>query len=193
MNGLFSPNFRVLNEPRYFRSSIRTIMRCLSSCLSTARTFAGINVIAAPSTSDFSESNTCIYRIYTCLGIRCIQLARADRALQTLLEAQSQDPQVFALGPPLSKSSSLFFARTHELLQYHFRTVTLAFEYDQDGRSRIAERLRFAHTRDGRGLRGHATLSAYSVRNHGAFSLRPSETVRCMGFTEPAPTYTRVV
>jgi hypothetical protein len=39
------------------------------------------------------------------------------------------------------ESSSISFARTHELLQYHFRTVALAFEYDKDGFSRIAERL----------------------------------------------------
>ena len=47
MSGLFSPNFKVFNEPRYFRSTIRTTMRCLSACLPTARTFAGMLVIAA--------------------------------------------------------------------------------------------------------------------------------------------------
>src|SRR5208337_3270451 len=50
MSGLFSPNFSVLNEPRYLRSTIRTTMRCLSACLPTATTFAGINVIMALST-----------------------------------------------------------------------------------------------------------------------------------------------
>ena len=32
----------------------------------------------------------------------------------------------------LGDSSDVFFARTHELLQYHFRTVALAFEYDKE-------------------------------------------------------------
>src|SRR5271157_5430744 len=45
MSGFFSPNFSVLNEPRYLRSTIRTTMRYLSACLPTATTFAGINVI----------------------------------------------------------------------------------------------------------------------------------------------------
>ena len=31
----------------------------------------------------------------------------------------------------------MFFARTHELLQYHFRTVALAFQYDKGGSSRV--------------------------------------------------------
>jgi hypothetical protein len=31
----------------------------------------------------------------------------------------------------LGESFNIFFARTHELLQYHFRTVALAFEYDK--------------------------------------------------------------
>jgi hypothetical protein len=66
----------------------------------TARTFAGISVVAAPSTFEFNG----------------IQLARADHWVG-------------------GGSSSVFFARTHELLQYHFRTVALAFEYDKDGRA----------------------------------------------------------
>ena len=45
MSGLFSSNFKVLNEPLYFRSKIRTRMRCLSDCVSTEMIFAGINVI----------------------------------------------------------------------------------------------------------------------------------------------------
>jgi len=45
MSGLFSPNIKVLNEPLYFRSKIRTTMRCFSASLSTARIFAGIQVI----------------------------------------------------------------------------------------------------------------------------------------------------
>jgi hypothetical protein len=91
-----------------------------SGFVDTARTFAGISVIAAPSTSEFNG----------------IQLARADH---------------WVGGP-----SSLFFARTHELLQYHFRTVALAFEYDKDGLAncRVPRR---AHSRDGEGLRGHDT------------------------------------
>ena len=57
---------------------------------------------------------------------------------------------------------------THELLQYHFRTVA-AFEYDKDDRE-----LSSASGLPIRGMerpeRGHETLEAYSVRNHGAFS-----------------------
>src|ERR1700760_1650079 len=56
MSGLFSPNFRVLNEPRYFGRPIRTIIRCLSSCLSMVITFAGMLVILALSTLIATES-----------------------------------------------------------------------------------------------------------------------------------------
>jgi hypothetical protein len=52
---LFSPNLRVLKEPRYFGSTIRTMIRCLSSCLLIVRTFAGMLVILPLSTSDFYE------------------------------------------------------------------------------------------------------------------------------------------
>jgi hypothetical protein len=45
MSGLFSPNFKVRNEPLYFRPRIRTIMRYFSACLMTARIFAGMKVI----------------------------------------------------------------------------------------------------------------------------------------------------
>lgn len=69
-----------------------------SGFVDTARTLAGISVVAAPSTSEFNG----------------IQLARADHRVW-------------------GGSSSVFFARTHELLQYLFRTVALAFEYDKDG------------------------------------------------------------
>jgi hypothetical protein len=86
----------------------------------TARTFAGISVVAAPSTSEFNG----------------IQLARADHWFGGFC--------------------SVFFARTHELLQYHFRTVTLAFEYDKDG-SQVAEHLGVARSWDGKGLRSHET------------------------------------
>jgi hypothetical protein len=126
-----------------------------------------------PRQPDFSESNTDRYRLYTCLGID-IQLLGQDRALQTLLEAQSQYPKVFALGPPCPKSSSVFFARTHELLEYHFRTVALAFEYAKDCRSRIAGSHRFAHSRDGK-----RSERSRSVR--GVF--RP----KSLRFSEPRP------
>jgi hypothetical protein len=63
----------------------------------------------------------------------------------------------------LGNSSGVFFARTHELLQYHFRTVALAFEYDKDSLANCRAP-RVAHSRDGKGLRGHETLEAYSVR-----------------------------
>ena len=66
----------------------------------TARTFAGISVIAAASTLNSKVSGS--------LG------------------------RISGLGD----SSSVFFARTHEFLQYHFRTVALAFEYDKDRWSR---------------------------------------------------------
>src|SRR5271163_828382 len=109
MSGLFSPNFSVLNEPRYLRSMIRTTMRCLSACLPTATTFAGINVIMALSTPEHRE------RLKVCLclnlyGSNYIQLARRI----TLV---------------FENPSKLFFARTHEFLQYPFRTVALPFEY----------------------------------------------------------------
>ena len=39
-----SPKTRVLNEPRYFASAIRTITLYWSPCLSIARTFAGMAV-----------------------------------------------------------------------------------------------------------------------------------------------------
>jgi hypothetical protein len=92
----------------------------------TARTLAGISVVAASSTS----------------GIQWYQ-ARSGGSLG------------------LGNSSSVFFARTHELLQYHFRTVALAFEYDKDGPANCRAP-RVAHSRDGKGLRGHETLEAYS-------------------------------
>jgi hypothetical protein len=44
VDGLFSPKARVLNEPRYFASAIRTITLYWSPCLSIARTFAGMAV-----------------------------------------------------------------------------------------------------------------------------------------------------
>jgi hypothetical protein len=46
-SGLFSQTSGRLHESRYLRSTIRTIMRCLSDCLPRAGTFVGINVIAA--------------------------------------------------------------------------------------------------------------------------------------------------
>jgi len=100
MSGLFSPNFSVLNEPRYLRSTIRTTMRCLSACLLTAMTLAGINVIIALST-------LCLFNLYE---FNCMRLARRLPSL-------------------LGIHSNTFFARTHGLLQYPFRTVVLAFEY----------------------------------------------------------------
>jgi hypothetical protein len=106
MNGLFSPNFRVLNEPRYLRSWIRMIMRCLSSCLSTVRTLAGINVIAAPSTSDFSESNAYNYRIYACLGFDVSSLLRRIELSRTRVRI-----------PKYSRSP-----RPVEILQHIFRS-----------------------------------------------------------------------
>jgi hypothetical protein len=75
-----------------------------------------------------------------------------------------------SLGRIIGFGGSVFFARTHELLQYHFRTVALAFEYDKDGLA-IAERLGGCpFLRDGMGLRGPETFEAYFVRNHCAFS-----------------------
>jgi hypothetical protein len=44
-SGLFSPNFNVRNEPLCFRTRIRTTRRCLSDCLTTARIFAGMEVV----------------------------------------------------------------------------------------------------------------------------------------------------
>src|SRR5580692_475656 len=106
MSGLFSPNFRVLNEPRYLRSTIRTTMRCLSSSLPTAITFAGINVIAALLTLISRQklqtfTGVCVFRLYE---FNCMQLARSE-------------------SPSFERNSNTFFARTHDLLQYHFRTV----------------------------------------------------------------------
>jgi hypothetical protein len=148
--------------------------------------------------------------------------------------------------PALSKSYTLFFARTHELLQYHFRTVALAFEYDKEGRSRIAECLggelpilRMESLKRSRNVRGSSVRAMAPFRNHdhtdsggviaapSTFAGLPSHmitnpspmlgrvwiifsphflgsldttiTVKAVGnrpmngFTEPAPTYTRVV
>ena len=106
---------------------------------------------AAPSTSDFSESNTGSYRLYTCLGIRYPACSGRSSSPDAPGGPELVSQSIRARAA-LSKSSSVFFARTHEVLQYHFRTVALAFEYDKDGRSRNAERLRFAHSRDGKGF-----------------------------------------
>ena len=54
VNGFFSPNFKVLNEPRYLGNPIRTITRYWAPRLSTARTFAAMVVIFGTSTSDFA-------------------------------------------------------------------------------------------------------------------------------------------
>jgi hypothetical protein len=78
MSGLFSPNFSVLNEPRYLRRMIRTTIRCLFACLPTATTFAGINVIMALSTLTSPEhceqlQGLCLFNLYE---FYCMQLAR---------------------------------------------------------------------------------------------------------------------
>src|ERR1700751_2482292 len=50
VNGFFSPNFKVRNEPRYLGNPIRTTTRYWVPRLSTARTFAPMAVISLTST-----------------------------------------------------------------------------------------------------------------------------------------------
>ena len=99
------------------------------------------------SSSDFSESNTSCYRIYTHLGIR-YPACSGREALQTLWRPRASIQSIRARADP-SKSSSIFLARTHELLQYHFRTVALAFEYHKEVARELPSAFRFAHSRDG--------------------------------------------
>ena len=112
MSGLFSPNFSVLNEPRYLRSTIRTTMRCLSACLPTATTFAGINVIMALSTLPSPEHREQL-QVCVCLNLYGSNYMQLARRITLVFE----------------NPSKLFLARTHEFLQYPFRTVALPFEY----------------------------------------------------------------
>src|ERR1700680_1907079 len=103
MSGLFSPNFSVLNEPRYLRSAIRTTMRCLSACLPTATTFAGINVIMALSTPEHRE------RLKVCV---CLNLYGSNyRQQASVLRIH---PNHFSLGR-ISFSNILFEQLPHLL------------------------------------------------------------------------------
>src|ERR1700722_15023192 len=79
MSGLFSPNFRVLNEPRYFGRTIRTMIRCLSSCLSMVRTFAGMLVILVLSTLIATESRERLQTMYLFHFDKCICTELANR------------------------------------------------------------------------------------------------------------------